>query len=137
MTQFKCSQQNKAFGQTCQGPIWINIQNNTLYEIKSSNKRSLNVLNVLTQFAPFLTKSIIQGQSRQTGFFELALRDRNMQVRFIWKLLSKSRDLRNFASVTSFHEMYNVRHLWPNLQTWEKKFWKKDFECYYCKAIFQ
>ena len=26
--------------------------------------------------------SFIQGQSRQTGFFELALRDRNMQVRF-------------------------------------------------------
>ena len=25
----------------------------------------------------------VQGQSRQTGFFELALRDRNMQVRFI------------------------------------------------------
>ena len=29
---------------------------------------------------------VVQGQSRQTGFFELALRDRNMQVRFFWKV---------------------------------------------------
>ena len=41
---------------------------------------------------------LIQGQSWQTGFFELALRDRNMQVRFFWKVLLKSWDLRNFAS---------------------------------------
>jgi hypothetical protein len=32
----------------------------------------------------------IQGQSMQTGLFELALRDRNMQVRFFWKVFSKS-----------------------------------------------
>ena len=82
------------------------------------------------------TLSLIQGQSRQTGFFELALRDRNMQVRFIWKLLSKSRDLRNFASVTSFHEMYNVRHLWPNLQTWKKKFGKKILNVTNVKLFF-
>ena len=33
---------------------------------------------------------VIQGQSRQTGFFELALRDRNMQVRFFWKMFLES-----------------------------------------------
>jgi hypothetical protein len=73
-------------------------------------------------------------KSRQIGLFQECY---NMQVRFFWNVLLKSRDLRNFASVTSFHEMYNLRHLCPNLQTWEKIFWKKDFECYYCKAIFQ
>jgi hypothetical protein len=30
----------------------------------------------------FPNYGLIQGQSRQTGFFELALRDKNMQVRF-------------------------------------------------------
>ena len=33
---------------------------------------------------------VIQGQPRQTGFFELALRDRNMQVKFFWKVFLKS-----------------------------------------------
>ena len=32
----------------------------------------------------------VQGQSRQTGFFELALRDRNMQLKFFWKVFLKS-----------------------------------------------
>ena len=32
----------------------------------------------------------IQGQSTQTGFFELALRYRNLQVRFFWKVFLKS-----------------------------------------------
>ena len=31
----------------------------------------------------------LQGQSWQTGFFKLALRDRNMQVRFFWKVVLK------------------------------------------------
>ena len=46
--------------------------------------------------------NLLQGQSRQTGFFELALRDRNMQVRFFWKVFLKSWDLRNFASAPVF-----------------------------------
>ena len=31
--------------------------------------------------------NVLQGQSWQTGFFELALRDRNMEVRLFWKVL--------------------------------------------------
>ena len=49
----------------------------------------------------FLSKGqlkLIQGQSRQTGFFELALIDRNMKVRFFWKVVLKFWNLRNFAS---------------------------------------
>ena len=57
---------------------------------------------------------------------EIALTDRNMQVRFFLKVVLKSRDLRNFASTTSFYEMYTVHHLWPNLQTCRLVFWKND-----------
>ena len=77
---------------------------------------------------------LLQGQSTQTVFYKLALRDRNMQVRFFWKVILKSWDLRNFASATSFCEIYTVRHLWSNLKTCKKHFGKKDFECNYCKA---
>ena len=68
---------------------------------------------------------LIQGQSWQTGFFELALRDRNVQVRFFWMVPLKSWDLRNFASATSFCEIYTVRHLRSNLQTCKKNLGKK------------
>ena len=34
--------------------------------------------------------TVLQGQPRQTVFFELALRDRNMQVRFFWKMFLES-----------------------------------------------
>ena len=37
-----------------------------------------------------LSNYIVQGQPTQTGFFELALRDRNMQVRVFWKVFLKS-----------------------------------------------
>ena len=33
--------------------------------------------------------SDLQGQSTQTVFSKLALRDRNMQVRFVWKVVLK------------------------------------------------
>ena len=48
-----------------------------------------------------------------------------MQVRFFWKVILKSLDLRNFASATSFCEIYAVRHLQTNLQTCKKKIWEK------------
>ena len=38
---------------------------------------------------------IVQGQPTQTGFFELALRNRNVQIRFFWKVFLKSCDLCN------------------------------------------
>ena len=60
---------------------------------------------------------IIQGPSWQTGFFELAMTDRNMQSRYFLKMVLKFWDLRNFASTTSFHEMHIVLHLQSNLQT--------------------
>ena len=31
----------------------------------------------------------MQGQSWQTGFFELARRDKNMKVRYFWKVVLK------------------------------------------------
>ena len=68
-------------------------------------------------------KQALQGQPWQTGFFELALRDRNMQVRFFWKMFLESWDLRNFASATSFYEMHHVRHLRPNLQKFLVPYW--------------
>ena len=43
----------------------------------------------------------------------------------------KSWDLWNFAGVTSFHEIYTVRHLQFKLQTC-----KKYFICNYCKATY-
>ena len=61
--------------------------------------------------------TLIQGQSTQTVFSKLALRDRNMQVRFFWKVVLKSWDLRNFGTTTSFHEMYTVCHLQSNTST--------------------
>ena len=76
----------------------------------------------------------LQGQSWQTVFLELAWRDRNIKIRFIWEVVLKSWDLRNFASATSFHKIYTVCHLRSNLQTCKKNFGKKDFECNYCKA---
>ena len=33
--------------------------------------------------------TVLQGQSWQTGFFELARRDRNMIVRYFWKVVLK------------------------------------------------
>ena len=48
------------------------------------------------EIKPFLPKmigfsfNVVQGQPRQTGFFELALRDRIMQVRFFWMVFLKS-----------------------------------------------
>ena len=51
----------------------------------------------------------IQGQPTQTVFSKLALRDRNMQVRFFWKVLLKSLGLKNFGTTASFHEMYTVQ----------------------------
>ena len=62
--------------------------------------------------------------STQTVFSKLALRDRNVQVRFFWKVVLKFWDLRNFTSATSFYEIYAVCHLRSNLQTCEKKMWK-------------
>ena len=59
---------------------------------------------------------IVQGPSWQTGFFHLALTDRNTQVRFCLKVVLKFWDLRNFASTTSFYEMHTVRHLQSNFQ---------------------
>ena len=36
----------------------------------------------------------------------------------------------------AFYEMYNVHHLWPNLQKEAKNiFGKKGFECNCCKTI--
>ena len=32
----------------------------------------------------------LQGQPTQTGFFKLARRDRNMKLKFFWKVISKS-----------------------------------------------
>ena len=58
-----------------------------------------------------LHQSYIQGQSRQTVFFELALRDRNVQVRFCLKVVLKSRDVGNFATATCFHNMHTMRPL--------------------------
>jgi hypothetical protein len=81
-------------------------------------------------------KSLLQGQSWQTDFFVLALRDDNLQVRFCLKMVLKFRDLRNFAITNRFYEMHAVRHLWSNLKTCRPYFWKKEFECTYCKAIF-
>ena len=56
-------------------------------------------------------KVLVQGQSRQTVFFELALRDRNLQVRFCLKVVLKSRDAGNFSTATCFHDMHTVRPL--------------------------
>ena len=47
---------------------------------------------------------VLQGQSRQTVFFELALRDRNVQVRFCLKVVLKSWDAENFDTATCFHK---------------------------------
>ena len=44
-------------------------------------------------------------------------------IRFFWKVFLKSWDLRNFASVTSFHEMHHVSHLRPNLQKYLVPYW--------------
>ena len=55
--------------------------------------------------------TFIQGQSRQTAFFELALRDRNVQVRFCFKKVLKSWDAGNFATVTCFYDMHTVSPL--------------------------
>ena len=49
-------------------------------------------------FCPTVRKLVLQGQSRQTVFFELALRDRNVQVRFYFKKVLKSSDVGNFAT---------------------------------------
>ena len=57
----------------------------------------------------------LQGQSWQTGFLKLALRDRNMQFRFFWNEVLKFWGLRNFGTTTSFHEIYTVCHLQSNL----------------------
>ena len=81
-------------------------------------------------------KSLLQGQSWQTDFFVLALRDKNMQVRFCLKMVLKFRDLRNFAVTNSFYEIHAVHHLWSSLKTCRLCFWKKEFEYTYCKAIF-
>jgi hypothetical protein len=56
---------------------------------------------------------IVQGQSWQTGFFKLALTDRNMHVRFFFE---------GAPSTTQFAKMQTC-------------FWKKDLKCNYCKAI--
>ena len=94
---------------------WVYCQGQKTMQCKSCR---YHVLQTLTN---------LQGQSRQTGFLELALRDRHMQVRFFRKVFLESWDLRNFASATSFHEMHHVHHLQPNLQTYKKYFWKKRF----------
>ena len=79
----------------------------------------------------------VQGPSWQTGFFDLGLRDRNIQVRFCLKMVLKSWDLRNFAVKTSFYEMYAVRHPWSNLKTCWFVFGKKTLNvCTYYKATF-
>ena len=75
---------------------------------------------------------VLQGLSVMANF-ELARRDRNMSQIFLEGGFEILR-FENFASATSFHEIYTVRHLWSNLQTWKKKFGKKDFGCNYCKA---
>ena len=68
-------------------------------DLESSNKKTQKKMPVL------------QGQSWQTDFFELPRRDRNMKVRFFWKVVLKFWDLRNLASATSFYELYTARHL--------------------------
>ena len=64
----------------------------------------------------------IQGQSWQTGFFELALRVINMKVRFCLKMVLKSLDLRNFTITNSFCETHAVHHLWSNLKKMQTLF---------------
>ncbi len=76
------------------------------------------IVSSLEYFPPlnsFCSQTLIQGQSWQTVFFKLALRDRNMQVSCFWKVVLKSWGLRNFGTTTSFHEMYTVCHLQSNL----------------------
>ena len=64
---------------------------------------------------------VLQGQSWQNGYLnQLWEIEICMQVRFVWKVLLKFWDLRNFASSTSFHKMCNLHHLWPNWQTHKK-----------------
>ena len=56
---------------------------------------------------------VIQGQSRQTGFFELALRDRNMQVRFSRKVFSKfTKELEIFTKWTVDGTQYTFHENW-------------------------
>ena len=96
-----------------------------LHEIKSMYLFETEKLKSSSVYVFDKSQSIVQGQSWQTVFFKLALRDRNMQVRFFWKVFLKSWDLRNFASATSFHEIYTVCHLRSNLQTCKKNWGKK------------
>ena len=58
----------------------------------------------------------VQGPSWQAGFFELALTDRNIQVRFCLKVVLEFWDLRKFADTFSFYEMHSGNHLQLNLQ---------------------
>ena len=70
---------------------------------------------------------VLQGQSWQNGYLnQLWEIEICMQVRFVWKVLLKFWDLRNFASSTSFHKMCNLHHLWPNWQTHKKKTLEKN-----------
>ena len=85
---------------------------------------------VLTYYICVQSKPMGQpstGSVNANWVFELALRDRSMQVRFCWKVFSKSWNLRNFATANSFHELYNFHHLWPNLQTCKNKCLEKRF----------
>ena len=62
----------------------------------------------------FIFNDLVQGQSWQTVIFELALTDRNMQVKFYFKEVLKSVDVGNFATPTCFHDMHTVPPLLDN-----------------------
>ena len=82
---------------------------------RSQDLRVVYSKNLFKGYIFCLKGHLVQGQSTQTVFSKLALRDRNMQVRLFWKVVLKFWGLRNFASATSFHEMYTVCHLQSNL----------------------
>ena len=58
-----------------------------------------------------MLQNLVQGQSCQTVFFELALRDRNVQVRFCLKVVLKLWDAGNFYTATCFYDIHTVRPL--------------------------
>ena len=68
-------------------------------------------LNADSEMSLFEKVQKVQGPSYTLVFLELALTDRNMQVRFFLKVVLKFWDLRNFAVKNGFYEMHAVRHL--------------------------
>ena len=69
--------------------MWhLKLPNNAILQAMTTNIFAIFVTTPVGNLKTWI--GILQGQSWQTGFLKLALRDRNMQVRFFWKVVLKS-----------------------------------------------